>query len=186
MTGFYMKCNTGLKWVSDITNPCANRKLMSLMYHQMNNLPKGLSNRSLKALYLYQKRSFFLGLSKIYQKKKQKKKKILVRLIRWMKVAIKEALSFHQIELNENNFNVIRQLIYLIFYLGFLSQIFTNHRTAGEGGEHFLTPHYHFYPLHRKLGISRAITEESSPLHIASSRTRVGNLWCPSASRYAQ
>ena len=75
MTGFYMKCNTGLKWVSDITNPCANRKLMSLMYHQMNNLPKGLSNRSLKALYLYQKRSFFLGLSKIYQKKKKKKKK---------------------------------------------------------------------------------------------------------------
>ena len=62
-----------------------------------------------------------------------------------MKVAIKEALSFHQIELNENNFNIIRQLIYLIFYPGFLSQIFTNHRTAGEGGEHFLTPLSTFY-----------------------------------------
>ena len=24
-----------------------------------------------------------------------------------------------------------------IFYLGFISQTFTNHRTAGEGGEHF-------------------------------------------------
>ena len=27
--------------------------------------------------------------------------------------------------------------IYLFFCLGFLSQTFTNHRTAGEGGEHF-------------------------------------------------
>ena len=47
-----------------------------------------------------------------------------------------------------------------------------------------LTPHYHFHPLHRHLDISQAITAESSPLHIASSRTRTGNLWFPSASRY--
>ena len=40
-----------------------------------------------------------------------------------------------------------------------------------------LTPHYHFYPLHRHLNISRAITAESSPLHIDSSWTRTGNLW---------
>ena len=33
-----------------------------------------------------------------------------------------------------------------------------------------LTPHYHFHPLHRHLDISRAITPESSPLHIASTR----------------
>ena len=46
-----------------------------------------------------------------------------------------------------------------------------------------LTPHYHFHPLHRHLDISRAITAESSPLHIGSSRTRTGNLWFPSASR---
>ena len=39
-----------------------------------------------------------------------------------------------------------------------------------------LTLHYHFHPLHRHLGISRAITAESSPLHIASSQTRTGNL----------
>ena len=38
-----------------------------------------------------------------------------------------------------------------------------------------LTPHYHFHPLHRHLDISRAITAESSPLHIASSRTRTSN-----------
>ena len=46
-----------------------------------------------------------------------------------------------------------------------------------------LTPHYHFHPLHRQLDISRAIAAESSPLHIACSRTRTGNLWLPSASR---
>ena len=53
----------------------------------------------------------------------------------------------------------------------------------GKGEGISLTPHYHFHPLHRHLDISRAITTESSPLHIASSRTRTGNLWLPSASR---
>ena len=46
----------------------------------------------------------------------------------------------------------------------------------GKGEGISLTPHYHFHPLHRHLDISRAITAESSPLHIASSRTRPGNL----------
>ena len=46
-----------------------------------------------------------------------------------------------------------------------------------------LTPHYHFYLLHRHLGISRAITAKSSPLYIASSRTGTRNLWFPSAIR---
>ena len=53
----------------------------------------------------------------------------------------------------------------------------------GKGEGISLTPHYHFHPLHRHLDISRAITAESSPLHIAISRTRTGNLWFPSASR---
>ena len=57
------------------------------------------------------------------------------------------------------------------FYLGFFSLTFTNHRTAREGGSISLTPHYH-HPLYRHLNISRAITAESSPLHIAGSRTR--------------
>ena len=34
-----------------------------------------------------------------------------------------------------------------------------------------LTPLYNFHPLHRDQGISRKITAESSPLHIASIRT---------------
>ena len=39
-----------------------------------------------------------------------------------------------------------------------------------------LTLQFHFHSLHRYLDISRAIAAESSPLHIASSRTRIGNL----------
>ena len=53
----------------------------------------------------------------------------------------------------------------------------------GKGEGIPLTPHYHFYILHRHLDISQAITAESSPQLIASSRTRTGNLWFPSASR---
>ena len=40
-----------------------------------------------------------------------------------------------------------------------------------------------FHLLHRHLDISRAITVQSSPLHIASSQTRTGNLWFLSTNR---
>ena len=45
-----------------------------------------------------------------------------------------------------------------------------------------LTSHCHFHPLHGHLDIGWAITAERSSLHIASSRTRTGNLWFPSSS----
>ena len=47
----------------------------------------------------------------------------------------------------------------------------------------FSIPPYIFLPPHRQLDISRAITAENSPLHIASSQTPAGNLWFPRASR---
>ena len=46
----------------------------------------------------------------------------------------------------------------------------------GKGEGISLKPHYYFHPLHRHLDINRAITAESSPLHIGSSRTRTRNL----------
>ena len=52
----------------------------------------------------------------------------------------------------------------------------------GKGEGISLTPYYQFHLLHRHLHISWAITAESSPLHIVSSRNRTGNLWFPSAS----
>ena len=45
----------------------------------------------------------------------------------------------------------------------------TGLQRKGEGIS--LTPHYQFHSLHRHLDISQTITAESSPLHIASSRT---------------
>ena len=53
----------------------------------------------------------------------------------------------------------------------------------GKGKDICLTPHYHFHPLYRHLDISRASTAERSPLHIASSPTRNGNLLFPSTIR---
>ena len=53
----------------------------------------------------------------------------------------------------------------------------------GKGESSSLTPHYHFHPLHRHSDVSRAITARSSPLRIASSWNRTGNLWLPSESR---
>ena len=58
---------------------------------------------------------------------------------------------------------------------------FTGHQGKEEGI--YLTPLYHFHPLHRHLDISRAVTAEGSPLHIASSRTGARNLRFSSASR---
>ena len=66
-----------------------------------------------------------------------------------------------------------------VFFYGHLR--ITGLQGKGEGIS--LTPHYYFHPLHRHLDISRVITAESSPLDIASTRTRTGNLWFPSACR---
>ena len=54
----------------------------------------------------------------------------------------------------------------VFFYLGFLSSTSRFTRQQGKGEGIYLTPLYHFHPLHRHLDISREITAESSPLHI--------------------
>ena len=73
-------------------------------------------------------------------------------------------------------------LIYIFFYLGLLSQTISNYKTAREGGGHFFNSSLPLPPALQTSDISRAITSESSPLHIVSSRTQTGNLWFPSAS----
>ena len=84
-----------------------------------------------------------------------------------------------------NIFRLIQTFSHLISYLIFFSiwVFFHEHsRIAGlqgKGEDISLTPHYHFLPLHIRLDISRAITAESSPVNIASSRTRTGKLWFP-------
>ena len=72
----------------------------------------------------------------------------------------------------------------ILFFLSGFS--FTNdhdsQRQPGKGKAISLISLYHFYPLHRHLDISRAITAESSPLYIVVSRTPTASLWFPSAS----
>ena len=63
---------------------------------------------------------------------------------------------------------------FFFFYLGFLSRLFTNHRTAREGRGHFFNS---LLPLSPALLRNWAITAESSPLHIAGSQTQTVNLW---------
>ena len=64
-----------------------------------------------------------------------------------------------------------------LIYLGFLSQTIMIHTTAEKEEAIYLTPFYHFHPLHRHLNITRATTAESLPLCIASTGTQSGNLW---------
>ena len=85
--------------------------------------------------------------------------------------------------------NVPRNMTKFVFFCFFFSVwvFFYDHsritEQQGKGEGISLTPQYHFHPLHRHSDISRAIAAESSPLHVASSRTRTGNLWFLSASR---
>ena len=74
------------------------------------------------------------------------------------------------------------QYICIFFLSGF--SFHKHSRIAGVQGRGVgIKSHYHFHLLHRRLHISRTITAESSPLHIASSRTRTGSLWFPNANR---
>ena len=75
--------------------------------------------------------------------------------------------------------------IYLYkFKCKFLIFLNSPDRQQGTGETISLIPLYHFHQLYRHLEITQTITEESSPLHIATSRTLPGNLWVSSTSYY--
>ena len=71
-----------------------------------------------------------------------------------------------------------KKLLFFVFFFFSILVFFHEHSQftgqQGKGEGIYLTPLYHFHPLHRHLDISRAITAESSPLHIADSQTRTG------------
>ena len=81
----------------------------------------------------------------------------------------------------------IIQALFFFFFSFSICVFFHEHsrftRQRGKGEAISLSSLYHFHLLHGHLDTSRAITAESSPLHIASSRTQTGNLCFPSASR---
>ena len=61
------------------------------------------------------------------------------------------------------------------FYLGFLSQPFTNHSSPEKGEVHFFGSSPPLLSALQTL-ISRGIIAESSPMHIGNNWTRAGNL----------
>ena len=73
----------------------------------------------------------------------------------------------------------------IFYYLNFLSRDTQDSWDRKGKKRPFLTHLCWFHPLHEHLHISRAITSGSSPLLIASGRTRTGNPWFVNASRYA-
>ena len=92
------------------------------------------------------------------------------------KTVSKKKKSFFQekIEKNANNSKELLEALKFIFFLSMFffqeHSLFTGQQEKGEGI--YLTPLYHLNPLHRHLDISRTITADSSPLHIACSRIK--------------
>ena len=73
---------------------------------------------------------------------------------------------------------LLRDLIMIFFfYLGFSFTSIHDSQDSRGGVGYVFNPLYHFHQFPRHLGIRRAIAAESSPLRIASSQTRTGNLW---------
>ena len=72
-------------------------------------------------------------------------------------------------------------MTHLLLFFFSIWVFFHNHSRItglqGKGEGICLTPHYHFHQSQRHLDISRTITAESSPLHIAS---RTCNGWTSS------
>ena len=130
-----------------------------------------------------------------------------LRLKNWNIVSIKTthatkilwiALSWigaiHKVRTLKVWFNSCSVLSCLFWYVNFLIVFFlsgffilAHSRFTGQQGKGdaiYLTPPYHFHPLYRHSDINWAIIADSSPLDIASSRTRTGNVWFPSTSRF--
>ena len=84
---------------------------------------------------------------------------------------------------NVDSFEVFKKRVFFFSMWVFFHEHSRITGLQGKGEGISLTPHSYFHPLHRHLDISRDFIAESSPLYIASSRTRTGNLWFPSASR---
>ena len=91
---------------------------------------------------------------------------IVIQLSNTLSTAIQQNKTFPR-----SIYQFLNISLFVCFYLGFLSLRFTIYRTAGEGGGYFITPFFHFHPLHGHLDIRWTITSESSPLHISSSRS---------------
>ena len=158
------------KWLIDF--PCFKSFILHLSYRW-----RSIIKHALRLV-------FSSNLFRIHEiKPAQNLAKLVIRRIKfvWNKrtYCLRSWIYIKLIHLRQNA-NEIRIFFSIWIFFHEHSQI-TGLQGKGEGIS--LTSDYHFHPLHRYLDISRAITAGSSPLHVASSRARTGNLWFPSASR---
>ena len=93
--------------------------------------------------------------------------------------SIRNALKEEIVILVNYSSKILLAHLFFFFFFFFLSTwvFFYEHSwfigQQGMGEGIYITLLYHFHPLHRHLDISRAITTESSPVHIGSSRTHI-------------
>ena len=107
-----------------------------------------------------------------------------------VKLNKKTCTKEHNNILNNDEFNdsgktmstIIQIMSTFFFYPVFFHKHSQSTGQQGKGEAISLSPLYHYHPLHKHLDISRTITAERSPLHIASSWARTGNLWLPSTN----
>ena len=131
--------------------------------------------------------------SKNFSKKSETKNKIYIlndSMVKHMKGWDLSAKLDHRHNVYVRNFpgaKLRREGLFYYYYFFSIWVFFHEHSqiTGQQGKEkgHFLTPGYHFHPLHRHFDIGWASAAGSLPLRIASSRGRTENLCFPSPSR---
>ena len=77
------------------------------------------------------------------------------------------------VPLSQYAFRSSRSEVFLVKGVFFSIRVFFHEHSRitglqGKGEGISLTPYYHFHPLNMRLDITRAITAESSPLHMAA------------------
>ena len=137
--------------------------------------------------YLYDRRfcnvfvsaGVWMFLQQLRREKRKRKKhpRKTLKLICQTKLFFSTTLSLFPLKLSSQVIKIVKMRSIFFFFFFFLfgfsfTKIHESQDCRGRAGIS-LTPYCHFHPLHRHLGISRAIAAESSPLHIASRRTLV-------------
>ena len=87
---------------------------------------------------------------------------MLLNLLFWLPHS--KVLTTHQS--NDDEINLEKTSFFSVWVFFHEHSLFTGQQ--GGGGGYFFNPLYHFHLLHRHFDISRVITAESSPLHVAA------------------
>ena len=150
-----------------------NKKLMLNWQGELNNVKQNLRDL---VLYEYVEKLFkseetFNCLFKKFPIQDDSLLKVRRHLERYEKILLRKKLK--EIRKLTKTFYIFN----FVFHLGFPSRTFSIHRTVREGVGYLVNSSLPLSMVHKPLDVSRAITAESSPLHIASSQTRTESLW---------